>query len=347
MSTHTDTPAQRSVPFHRLATVRPAWARWHTPLLTLGAAFLAYLVLISVVLVLAILVLALVPGENVTLGVASGDPTSPLDVTLALAMGAAWVPAGMIGVRFGGWRPLGTIWSVAARVRRELLGPYGAWGAAMGAAVVAVAAVAGALAGTGGGSAAAGASVPQLLLVTVVVLVLAPLQAIGLEMTLRGAVMQAVGTWLRSPVPAFLAATAVVLIGRELTAAVVVPALALALTAAVLAWKTGGLELPIVLSATVMIASHLVSAVGAGTGAGAGAAALNAAAAAPGTSSAALTETAAQAGGAALAGGVGAAVALLVLAGASLLWISSREGIGLLQPVSRGTDQPAPEPVPF
>ena len=353
MRRHTDTPedqlapAERPAPFHRLATLRPAWERWHKPLLTLGAAFLAYIVLISVVLVLAILVLALVPGENVTLGVASGDPASPLDVTLALAMGATWLPAGMIGVRFGGWRPLGTIWSVAARVRRELLRGYGAWGAAMGAVVVAVAAAAGAIAGAGDGAAAAGASAPQLLLVALVVLVLAPVQAIGLEMALRGAVMQAVGTWLRSPVLPILAATGVVLIGRELTAAVVVPALALGLAAAVLAWKTGGLELPIVLSGSVMIGSHLVSAVGVGAGAGAGAAALNAAAAAPGTSSAALTDSAARAGDAALAGGIGAAITLLVLTGASLLWISSRERISLMQPVTRAAGEPAPEAVPF
>lgn len=352
MRSHTDTPdgrlasAEQPTPFHRLATLRPGWSRWHKPLLTLAAAFIAYVVLISVVLVLAILVLALLPGQNVTLGIASGDPTSPLDVTLALAMGATWIPAGMIGVRFGGWRPLGTAWSVGVRLRRELLGSYGAWGAGMGLVVVVIAAVAGAVVGADG-TAGSGASVPQLLLVTLIVLVLAPLQAIGLELTLRGAVMQALGTWLRSPLLPILAATAVVLIGRDLTPAVVLPALALALAAAVLAWKSGGLELPIVLTGTVMIASHLVSAVGAGSGAGAGAAALNAAAAAPGTSSAALTETAAQAGQAALAGGIGAAVALLLLTAASLAWISSREQIGLFEPVSRGAFAPAPEPVPF
>ena len=89
MRSHTDTPdgrlasAEQPTPFHRLATLRPGWSRWHKPLLTLAAAFIAYVVLISVVLVLAILVLALLPGQNVTLGIASGDPTSPLDVTLA------------------------------------------------------------------------------------------------------------------------------------------------------------------------------------------------------------------------------------------------------------------------
>ena len=345
-----------ATPYHRLATLRPAWARRVAPLLTLGAAFIAYIVLISVVLVLTILVLAVVPGVNVALGVTSGDPTSPLDVTLALAMGAMWLPAGIVGVRVGGWRPLGTAWSVAARLRRERWAALGAWGAAAGLLVVAVAAVAGTLgdagAGAEGGSpgaAGAGAPVAQLLLVVLLVLVLAPVQAAGLELALRGVVMQALGTWLRSPVLPLLGATAVMLIGRELTAPVVLPALALGLAAGVLAWKSGGLELPIVLTATLTIASHLVSALGAGTGAGAGAAALNAAAAAPGTSAAALAAHSTGAAGsaaAALAGGLSSAAALLLVTAGLVAWLSTREGIGLLQPLTRPAGEPVPAAIP-
>src|SRR5699024_10123532 len=241
----TPDPSLPAAPFHRMAALRPAWAGRLRPPLTLLAAFIAYVVLLSVVLVLTILVLARAPGVNVALGVTSGDPTSALDVTLALAMGAMWLPAGIIGVRFGGWRPLGTAWSVTARWRRPLLRSLGPWGVAMGALVVAAAALAGAVTGAdGGGAADSGASVRQrLLLVGAVVLVLGPLQVIGLELTLRGAVMQALGSWLRRPLPSMLAASAVMLIGRELSAAVVLPALALGLASAVLAWKSGGLEL--------------------------------------------------------------------------------------------------------
>src|SRR5699024_5466327 len=231
------------------------------------------------------------------------------------------------------------------RWRRPLLRSLGLWAVAMGAVVVAAAALAGAVTGAdGSGSAGADASVPQLLLVGLVVLLLGPLQAAGLELTLRGAVMQALGSWLRSPLLPMLAASAVMLIGRELSAAVVLPPLAVGLASAVLAWKSGGLELSILLVTTVTVASQLVSAIGAGTGAGSGAAALNAAAAAPGTSSAALATTASEQS--ALAGGVAATAALLLVTAVLVMRISAREGMRLLEPVTRAAGEPAPAPVP-
>ena len=335
-----DTP---ETAYHRLATLRPAWSRPAKPLLSLGAALLAYVVLSSVVLVTAVLLLAVVPGVNIARGVTSGDPTSPLDVGLALAMGAMWLPAGIVGVRVGGWRPVGTAWSIAAQLRRDrslLLAGIGA-----GAVVAAAAAIAGALTGTVGTAAEPSASVPQLLLVTLLALVLAPLQAAGLELSLRGTVMQALGTWLRSPVLPVLAGTAVMLIGRDLTPAVVLPALALGLCAGVLAWKTGGLELSIALTSTLTLLSHVVGAFAAGSGAGAGIGAVGAAAAAPGTSAAALAVPAAAAPEAALAGGVAAAAGLLLLTAALALWIGRREGVALLEPVARPAGQEAPDPV--
>ena len=329
--------------YHRLATLRSAWSRPAKPLLSLGAALLAYVVLSSVVLVTAVLLLAVVPGVNIARGVTSGDPTSPLDVGLALAMGAMWLPAGIVGVRVGGWRPVGTAWSIAAQLRRDrslLLAGIGA-----GAVVAAAAAIAGALTGTVGTAAEPSASVPQLLLVTLLALVLAPLQAAGLELSLRGTVMQALGTWLRSPVLPVLAGTAVMLIGRDLTPAVLLPALALGLSAGVLAWKTGGLELPIALTTTLAVLAHLVGAFGAGSGAGAGVGAVGAAAAAPGTSAAALSVPAAAVPEAALAGGIAGAIALLLLTDLLVVWIGRREGVRLLEPVARPAGLEAPAPV--
>ena len=335
-----DTP---ETAYHRLATLRSAWSRPAKPLLSLGAALLAYVVLSSVVLVTAVLLLAVMPGANIARGVTSGDPTSPLDVGLALAMGAMWLPAGIVGVRVGGWRPVGTAWSIAAQLRRDrslLLAGIGA-----GAVVAAAAAIAGALTGTVGTAAEPSASVPQLLLVTLLALVLAPLQAAGLELSLRGTVMQALGTWLRSPVLPVLAGTAVMLIGRDLTPAVLLPALALGLSAGVLAWKTGGLELPIALTTTLTVLAHLVGAFGAGSGAGAGVGAVGAAAAAPGTSAAALSVPAAAVPEAALAGGIAGAIALLLLTDLLVVWIGRREGVRLLEPVARPAGLEAPAPV--
>lgn len=341
------TEAARPTAYHRLATLRPAWSSWPKPLLTLAAAFIAYVVLASVLLVFTILALALAPGVNVAIGVTSGDPTSPLDVGLALAMGALWWPAGLVGVRVGGWRPPRLTWSVAARVRRGLLRSMTAYVVIGGLVVVALAAFAGLLAGPGAApdpAADGGADVLPRLLVILLVLVLAPLQALGLELTLRGVVLQALGTWLRRPLVPILVTAALALIGRQLTPAVAVPALALALAAAVLAWKTGGLELPILLTLTLTVAAMIVSALAAGTSAGAGVSALGTAVAAPGTSAAALVapETAA-----AWAGGAVSAVALLALTVVIMVVVSRRENLRLLEPVGRPAAEPVPEPVPF
>ena len=105
--------AAKPVPYHRMATLRPEWTARSRVLLTVLAALLAYVIMASALLVVTVLLLALIPGLSITLGVASGDPTSALDVGLALAMGALWLPAGLIAVRFGGWRPAPTAWSVA------------------------------------------------------------------------------------------------------------------------------------------------------------------------------------------------------------------------------------------
>lgn len=348
------TGAAPAVPFHRLARLRPQWSAPAKPVLTILAALAAYVVLASVLLVGVILALALVPGVNVALGVTSGDPASPLDVLLALAMGALWLPAGWVGVRIGGWRPLGPTWSVAAGVRRSILRSLGPWAGAGGLVVVAAAALAGGVSAALGDPAAALAAEPvasapplQLLGVVLLVAVLAPIQAAGLELTLRGALLQALGTWLRTPALPVLAATAVALIGRQGTAAVLVPALTLAFVSALLAWKSGGLEISIALVTVVTAGSMILSALLAGTAAGAGAAALSAAAAAPGTSAAALPAPALVAGSASLSGGITAAVVLLLLAAALLAGISRSAGVRLLEPVGRPADEPAPAVVPI
>ncbi|MFC7455973.1 CAAX protease [Brachybacterium sp. GCM10030267] len=346
-------PPPRPVPYHRLATLRSTWSLPVKPLLTLATAFVVYVALASVLLVLTILVLALAPGVNIALGVTSGDPTSPLDVGLALAMGALWLPAGLAGVRIGGWRPPGPTWSVAARFRRELLRPTGIVAGLGGLAVVAAAALAGALAGSAGGlveatspgasGADGGAGPLQLLVLTLIVLVLVPLQAVGLELTIRGVLLQALGTWIRTPVVPVLVVGALSLVGRELTVPVAIPAVALAACAAVLAWKTGGLEVPIALAVAVTVGALLVSAFAAGTGGGAGAAALGTAAAAPGTSAATL----AVADSAALAGGTSSAIALVLVTVLVMALVSRREQLALLEPVGRDASDPAPDPVPF
>lgn len=344
-------PAEDATPYPLMTRLRPSWSTVPRPLLTVLATLLVYVIGASALLVGTVLLLAVLPGVNVALGVTSGDPASPLDVGLALAMGALWLPAGMVGVRVGGWRPLGTVWSVEARWRRGMLRALGPWVVGGALLVVAAAAVAGALVGPADGVAAdagstAGAgsapSVAALLALAVVVLVLAPLQAAGLELVLRGIVLQAAGTWIRTPLAGVLAAAAVTLIGRELSAPVLIPALTVAVCAAVLAWRSGGLELPIALTTALTVPSLLVSALAEGTGAGAGVAALVAGVSAPGTSGAALAAPGAPA---ALAGGIAAAAALLLVTAGLMVLLGRREGTGTLVPTRRGAEEEVPAPV--
>lgn len=345
--------AAEPVAYHRIARLRPEWSRPAKPLLALGAALLTYVLVISVVLVGTVLVLALTPGVDPALGATSGDPTSPLDVGLALLMGAAWLPAGIVGVRVGGWRPLGTAWAVTAAFRPGQLRWCAPWVLGGGLLVVASAAIAGAITGGADGGApgvapadgaavAAGPSPLAAAALVLLVLVLAPVQAAGLELALRGIVLQAAGTWLRAPAAALLPVLALVLIGRELTPAVVVPALAAALCSGVLAWRSGGLELPIALTTMLTIAALLTSAFCAGTSAGIGISSLVAGLAAPGTSGTAL---AAADSPAALAGAVAGSVALLLVTAALLVLLGRREGTGPLRPSVRDASAPAPAPL--
>lgn len=360
--------ARESVPFHRMATLRPEWSAGPRPLLTVLAAVVAYTLLASVLLVVAVLVLALVPGVSIPLGVTSGDPTSPLDVGLALAMGALWLPAGILAVRLGGWRPLGTVASVAAKIRRRLLGSSALGVTLAGVGVVSLAAGAGAvtavMSGDVSGLDVSGLEAPpeessaalaglRRAAVVVFALVLVPLQAIGLELSLRAVPMQAVGSRWRSPVLAIAVATLLALVARELSAAVLIPALTLACCAAVLAWKSGGLELPVLLTGSVALASVTLTAVASGlgtigSGAAAGASALVAATAAPGTSQAALPATVAASdtlGRAALVGGIAGALGILLVTLVLARLIGTRSSVRALQPVGRDCQAPVPDPL--
>lgn len=344
--------AAKPVPYHRMATLRPEWSTLSRALLTILATLLAYVILASALLVAAVLVLALAPGMNVALGVTSGDPTSPLDVGLALLMGALWVPAGMVGVRFGGWRPLATAWSVSTRFRRRMLRGGAPWMLLGALVVVAVAGGAGAIAA---GLAGSGAVLPdpadaaprgagRRIAVILVVLVLAPLQAVGIELALRGVVLQTLGARFALPWPGIAVTALIALIGRDLHAAVLIPAVVLALCAAVLTWKSGGLEVPMLLTAGVGVFGLIGAALLAGTSAGAGIAPLVAASAAPGTSGAALDAASVTApGNAALAGGLAGALALLVVTAVVMQVIGTRESVRFLEPVGREASEGVPD----
>lgn len=208
-------------------------------MLTVFVALVAYTVFASLLLVGGVTVLSLLPGTDPDLGKNLGDPTSPLDVFFQLAFAILALPAALLGVRIGGWRPTESLWSVAARFRWDLLRVRGPVTILVLAVVAAVPLLTGDLRPV--------ADVPagRLVAVVALILVLAPLQAVGEELAFRGLGQQAIGTWLRSPVWAILIPVPLALIGRGYSGEAPLNAAVLGLCAGFLAWKTGGLEPPI------------------------------------------------------------------------------------------------------
>jgi membrane protease YdiL (CAAX protease family) len=232
--------------YHRLAHLRPEWARWFRPLLTALAAGVAQIVFAYLVLVGTVTVLAILPGvDPLAIGRSQGDPASPLSVFVALALGAFAVPAALLGVRLGGWRPVRTLWSVTGRIRRDVL----AWGAVRMLPVLVLAAVVGMLVGTGPAQLGPRGSAGAIIGVLVLTALLVPLRAVGEELVFRGLGQQGIGTWLRSPVWAIVLPVPLSLIGRGYgaDAGALAGAALISLCSGILAWKSGGIELPILL----------------------------------------------------------------------------------------------------
>ena len=253
-------PAQpmpvQSTPYHRLATLRPEWRRWWRPLTTAFAITAIWLILASLLMVGMVLVLTAL-GADRSIGQALDDPTSPLDVFVRSALGALLLPAGLLGVRLGGWRPTSLLWSVADRFRTVQMGRM------LALAVVAVALATAMQTLLHGGRPAPPES-GRTIGVVLVLLLVAPLQAAGEELVLRGAVMQGVGTWVRGPVVPILATLPLSLIGAMHSLDTAFTAVFIALASGVLAWRTGGIEASIVLRTAVLLTAGVVGLLGMG-----------------------------------------------------------------------------------
>ncbi|GAB2537933.1 CPBP family intramembrane glutamic endopeptidase [Brachybacterium huguangmaarense] len=243
-------------PYHRLATLRPEWSRWWRPVLTILATLIAYSVIASLLLVASVLALSL-GGAGRGIGRVLGDPTSPLDVALAALFGAAWIPAVLLGVRLGGWRPTALLASVAGRVRGDLVRRCapGLLVVVLAGAVITV---------YTGMHLPSGVSAGRAVAVIALVLLLAPLRAIGEELVFRGVGQQAIGTWLRHPLWAILLPVPFELIGRGLSGSSMLGAAILGLACGYLAWKTGGLEASILLRTAVLVVGGLLDLSGLG-----------------------------------------------------------------------------------
>ncbi|MFC0674397.1 CPBP family glutamic-type intramembrane protease [Brachybacterium hainanense] len=333
--------------YPRLAHLRAPWSRWWRPLLAIGVAILAYVVLAQILVVAVVLVLPLLPGTDPELGMALGDPASPLDVTMALLMGALWWPSALLGVRVGGWRPARWLWSVTGAFRTGLLraAALPVLGASLLGTVLVTLLVALLDPSPGASPSATGPALAAAVLATV----LGTAKAIGAELALRGLALQAVGTWLRSPWLTVPVATLLALPAAEPTAPGLLIAAAMGLACGYLAWRSGGLELPILLSASLTVSGGLVAAVMRILEGWVNPILFPGPDLAIGLQKAQLGSTASGAAGipgiasATVLGAAGIGVLALLIAAALGWWIGRREGLRPGEPVRRAADAPAPE----
>lgn len=231
--------------------------RWWRPLLVLVLT-LTFFLLLSLVFGLllgAVLFLFKSPDEVFVLveTLAIPDTQNPLSVLVGLSsVIVTMIPAVWLAMRAAGLRPAKRVLSVALRLRWGLLGRTAGSAALSLIGVNLVVSVGAGLLLSGGDE-----PIPEMpdidvqaaLISMGIVLLLVPLQAAAEEILFRGALMQALGAWLRNPwfailVPAVgfgLAHFATYGLWGMLSVGV------MGVVAAWLTWRTGGLEAAIAL----------------------------------------------------------------------------------------------------
>ena len=294
-------PGAPAVPFHRLARALPHRRWWWRSLVAVTVAGAAYLVMVLQLIVLGLVISAIVPGTDPSAELS--DPLNPMDQLLMLGMLALMLPALLIGT-LAGYGRAGIAHSVRGRFR---------WGLAGRAATVILPVY---LVVNVGVNLLIGAEqivVPELtagvLLAWAITLVLVPLQSAGEEYVFRVLPMQALGTWLRTPLLGIALPIPLFVLGHGYAPLGQVDIAVFALCMGLLAWKTGGIEIPVLLhvanNGTLFALGPLM----------------------PG-----LLEQ----GEVTISGFVLAVVPMLACTAGVWWWVSRREGLRLLEPV-RGT----------
>ncbi|MDR7327942.1 MULTISPECIES: CPBP family intramembrane glutamic endopeptidase [Catenuloplanes] len=255
MTTTLDAPetAAAQVPYHRLA--RTARHRWWRPL--------AGTLLVAVGALVAALGPYVVAGF-VGLGLGAprdefGWPTLGDEAELAVGLAGLGlvIPVVLLAARWVQRRPAGTVSSVAGRLRWRWLGRC------VLLAVPAVGLMYGVLLllPASGAEAFTWVGWPRFALGAVVVVLLTPFQAAGEEYLFRGWLLQAFGSWTRSPWPGIaVSSVAFGLLHGYGTPWGMADLVFFGVVTSVLTIRTGGLEAAIVLHAVGNVAALLVAA---------------------------------------------------------------------------------------
>ena len=238
--------------YHRLFRSLPSY-RWWKPLLAAVVAAVTYL-LASVVVYVAVLGVTTAVGgtaaaERLQRGI-EGDALAaadPLVLFTTLASIAVMLPAIMLGTLIVGPGAVGSLSSVAGRLRwrwlvRCLVPALAFMALTVGLSYVVVPPLSGEPIGTGPVTTPA----DTLVWAVVVILVVTPLQATAEEYAFRGLAMQTIGSWLRYPIAAIVLPTVGFAFGHDYNAWGMLDVAVFGVAAAYLTWRTGGLEAAIV-----------------------------------------------------------------------------------------------------
>ncbi|MBK7821869.1 MAG: CPBP family intramembrane metalloprotease [Tessaracoccus sp.] len=252
-----ETPQTAALPYHRLALAgpRPRWWRPLAAVILSVVAYTVFLVLLAVVAVFA----APAWTERIT-----ADPTDAFDLADPVAaafssvMLALMIPAIAIGVRLAERRRLGTLSSVAGRLRVGLLGRYGVFALVLFVAYTAMVLVIDAATGSAPTLEWDAASAGLL----AVALLLVPFQAAAEEYAFRALPQQVLGAWLRSPWWGIVLPVPLFVFGHDYTLPGQLSIAVFALAAGVLTWRTGGLEAAIALHVVNNAAIFILGAIG-------------------------------------------------------------------------------------
>ncbi|QUY62952.1 CPBP family intramembrane glutamic endopeptidase [Gulosibacter molinativorax] len=228
------------LPFHRLALANPRH-RWWRPLLALLIAFIVYWFLTG----LFGFGIGTIVGADPSIPLTETgfpDPNHPIGALFVFGQIALLLPAVAVGIWFGEGRSIGTLTSVAGRLRVRRLGVYLLIALATMGAAIAVATVVSL--GTGDASPVISANSLGLLAVALLV---APVQASAEEYVFRALPQQVLGSWLKSPWWGILLPIPVFTLAHIYDAPGLLSVAVFAFAAGLLTWRTGGLEASIAL----------------------------------------------------------------------------------------------------
>ena len=236
------------LPFHRLARTYSAYRWWKTLLVGLIALGL-YLGLLLLVALVFVFVAIGNPelesaADEVMISIDSVDMSDPFIFVISMVSLILMLPVILLATRMMNVQKVGSLTSVAGRMRWGWLGLCALVALGVLALSFGITFVVDALAGLGFSP---DFNAPDMWLLLGLTILLVPFQATAEEYVFRGYLMQLVGGWLRHPAFAILLPIPLFMMGHAYDIYGQLDVGFFALAAGWLTWRTGGLEAAIAL----------------------------------------------------------------------------------------------------